>query len=110
MIDPSARREIVQEQARGSDVAVVLLDVVLGHGSHPDPAGEIAATCAELVADGTAVVGYVLGTRADPQDFDAQRRTLREAGAVVTQTSAQAARAAAAIAADRPDLAVASTA
>jgi FdrA protein len=110
MIDPSARREIVREQARGDDVAVVLLDVVLGHGSHPDPAGEIAATCADLVTGGTAVVGYVLGTRADPQDFDAQRRTLREAGAIVTQTSAQAARAAAAIAARRPDLAVASAA
>jgi FdrA protein len=110
MIDPSARREIVQEQAGGSDVAVVLLDVVLGYGSHPDPAGEIAATCGDLVARGTAVVAYVLGTRADPQDFDAQRRTLREAGAVVTQTSAQAARAAAAIAAGRPDLAVASPA
>ena len=110
MIDPSARREIVQEQAGGSDVAVVLLDVVLGHGSHPDPAGEIAVTCADLVARGVAVVAYVLGTRADPQDFDAQRRILREAGAIVTETSAQAARVAAAISAGRPDLAVASLA
>jgi FdrA protein len=107
MIDPSARREIVREQARGTDVAVVLLDVVLGHGSHPDPAGEIAETCAGLVAGGAAVVAYVLGTRGDPQDFGAQRRTLREAGAIVTQTSAQAARAAAAIAARRPELAAA---
>jgi FdrA protein len=110
MIDPSARREIVQEQAGGSDVAVVLLDVVLGYGSHPDPAGEIAATCADLVASGATVIAYVLGTRADPQDSDAQRRTLRAAGAIVTQTSAQAARAAAAVAARRPDLAVASPA
>jgi len=108
MIDPSARREILREQAGGSGVAVVLLDVVLGHGSHPDPAGEIADTCAGLVAGGAAVVAYVLGTRGDPQGFDAQRRTLREAGAIVTQTSAQAARVAAAIAARRPDLAVAS--
>jgi FdrA protein len=98
----------VREQAGGSDVAVVLLDVVLGHGSHPDPAGEIAATCADLVARGVAVVAYVLGTRADPQDFDASCRTLRDAGAIVTQTSAQAARVAAAISAGRPDLAVAS--
>jgi FdrA protein len=107
MIDPSARREIVRAQARGTEVAVVLLDVVLGHGSHPDPAGEIAPTCADLVAGGAAVVAYVLGTRADPQDFEAQRRTLRAAGAVVTQTSAQAARAAAAIAARRSGLAAA---
>jgi hypothetical protein len=54
------------------------------------------------------VVAYVLGTRGDPQDFDAQRRTLCEAGAIVTQTSAQAARVAAAIAGRSPDLATAS--
>jgi FdrA protein len=108
MIDPSARREIMREQAGGDDVAVVLLDVVLGYGSHPDPAGEIADTCAGLVAGGAAVVAYVLGTHGDPQGFEAQRRTLREAGAIVTQTSAQAARVAAAIAGRRPDLATAS--
>ena len=108
MIDPSARREIMREQAGGGEVAVVLLDVVLGYGSHPDPAGEIADTCAGLVARGAAVVAYVLGTDGDPQDFGAQRRTLRETGAIVTQTSAQAARVAAAIAGRRPDLATAS--
>jgi FdrA protein len=108
MIDPSARREVMREQAGGDDVAVVLLDVVLGYGSHPDPAGEIADVCAGLVAGGAAVVAYVLGTRGDPQDFDAQRRTLGEAGAIVTQTAAQAARVAAAIADRRPDLATAS--
>jgi len=54
------------------------------------------------------VVAYVLGTDGDPQDFGAQRRTLRETGAIVTQTSAQAARVAAAIAGRRPDLATAS--
>src|SRR5262249_33414468 len=84
---PPARREIIREQAAGGEVAVVLLDVVLGYGSHPDPAGEIADTCAELVAGGAAVVAYVLGTPGDPQDFGAQRRTLREAGAIVTETS-----------------------
>lgn len=108
MIDPSARREIMREQAGGGDVAVVLLDVVLGYGSHPDPAGAIADTCAELGAGGTAVVAHVLGTRGDPQDFDAQCRTLREAGAIVTQTSAQASRVAAAIASRSPALATTS--
>src|SRR5215471_4197473 len=107
MIDPAARRDIMREQAFGDDVAAVLLDVVLGYGSHPDPAGEIAGTCADIVASGAAVVGYVLGTEADPQGFDAQRRTLRDAGVIVTPTAAAAARAAAAIAARRPALAVA---
>jgi hypothetical protein len=73
---------------------------------HPDPVGEIADRAGFGVS--AAVVAYVLGTRGDPQDLDAQRRTLCEAGAIVTQTSAQAARVAAAIAGRRPDLATAS--
>ena len=58
-----------------ADVAVVLLDVVLGHGSHPDPAGELAPVCAEIIADGSGpqVVAYVLGTDGDPQGWDRQR-------------------------------------
>jgi FdrA protein len=105
MIDPAARREIMQAEAFGPDIAAVLLDVVIGYGSHPDPAGEIAATCADIVASGTAVVAYVLGTYADPQGLDRQRRTLEEAGAIVTASAAQAARVAAAIAARQPALA-----
>jgi FdrA protein len=105
MIDPAARREIMQDQAFGPDVAVVLLDVVLGYGSHPDPAGEIAGTCGDIVAGGAAVVAYVLGTRADPQGYDAQRAKLEEAGVIVTETAARAARTAAAIAARQPGLA-----
>ena len=98
MIDPAARREILREQAFGADVAAVLLDVVLGYGSHPDPAGEIAGTCADIVAGGAAVVCYVLGARADQQGLDRQRAKLTEAGAIVTESAAQAARTAAAIA------------
>jgi len=98
MIDPAARREILREQAFGADVAAVLLDVVLGYGSHPDPAGEIAGTCADIVAAGAAVVCYVLGARADQQGLDRQRAKLAEAGAIVTESAAQAARTAAAIA------------
>jgi FdrA protein len=98
MIDPAARREIMREQAFGADIAAVLLDVVLGYGSHPDPAGQIAGTCADIVASGAAVVCYVLGARADRQGFDRQRGILAEAGAIVTESAAQAARAAAAVA------------
>jgi FdrA protein len=107
MIDPAARKEIMQTQAFGDDIAVVLLDVVIGYGSHPDPAGEIAGTCADIVASGAAVVAYVLGARADRQGLDRQRRTLQEAGAIVTASAAGAARVAAAIAARKPALATA---
>ena len=105
MIDPAARIAIMQADAFSGDIAAVLLDVVIGYGSHPDPAAEIAPTCADIVASGSAVVAYVLGTRADPQGLDRQRRTLQEAGAILTASAAQAARVAAAIASRQPALA-----
>jgi len=107
MIDPAARTEIMRAEAFGADIAAVLLDVVLGYGSHPDPAGEIAETCAEITKGGAAVIAYVLGARADRQGLDRQRRTLRDAGAIVTASAAEAARVAAAVAARQPALATA---
>jgi len=105
MIDPAARREILQEQAFGDDIAAVLLDVVIGYGSHPDPAGAVAGTCADITAGGTVVIAYVLGARADPQGLERQRDRLREAGAIVAASGAEAARIAAAVAARNPALA-----
>jgi FdrA protein len=106
MIDPSGRLALLREQANDPDVAVVLLDVVLGHGSHPDPAGQLAPVCAELMADdGAQVVAYVLGTEADPQVYSRQRRTLEEAGCLVPESNARAAYAACALALRKPELA-----
>jgi FdrA protein len=107
MIDPAARSELILREGRRASTAVVLLDVVLGHGAHPDPAGVLAPACAEVRGQGAApqVVAYVLGTGRDPQDYQAQCRTLREAGCLVAPTGARAALLAAAIAARRPGLA-----
>ena len=78
-------------------MAAVLLDVVIGDGAHPDPAGVLAPAAAELVAAGAAVVAYVLGTDRDPQGFEHQRGLMREAGCIVADTGARAALAAAAL-------------
>jgi len=103
MIDPEARIELLREQGQDPSVAAILLDVVIGHGSHADPAGQLAPVCAAIhQAGGPQVVAYVLGTHRDPQGFDAQRQTLRDAGCVVTETAARACFAAAAIATRRP--------
>jgi FdrA protein len=106
MIDPEARIEHLRVEGARPDVAVVLLDVVLGYGSHDDPAGRLAPVCAEIRAGGRgpAVVAYVLGTDGDPQGLDAQRATLVEAGCIVPPTAGRAALAAAALAARRPEL------
>ena len=105
MIDPEARIEFIKEAGKDDQVAVVLIDVVLGYGAHADPAGELAPVCAEIMADGgPRVVAYVLGTDQDPQGFDRQRATLTEAGCTVAATNARASRAAAAIALRKPEL------
>jgi FdrA protein len=104
MIDPEARVELMREEGRLAETAVVLIDVVLGHSSHPDPAGALAPVCADIIAGGAGprVVAYVLGTDGDPQGFEGQRATLRDAGCIVTETAARASLAAAAIALREP--------
>jgi FdrA protein len=105
MIDPQARIDLLREQGAQADVAAVLLDVVIGHGAHADPAGQLAPVCNEIHCDGgPQVVTYVLGTEQDPQGFERQRRALEEAGCIVTETAARAALAAAAIATRDPQL------
>jgi len=106
MIDPEARLEHLRTEGAKPDVAVVLLDVVLGYGSHPDPAQVFSGVCAEIRAGGRgpAVVAYVLGTDADPQGLERQRAALVEAGCIVPPTAGRAALAAAALAARRPEL------
>ncbi len=97
MIDPEARIEWLERQVDDATIAVVLLDVVLGDGSHPNPAGTLAPTLEKILDSGAAVVAYVLGTDLDPQGFAGQQKILRDLGCIVTETAARAALAAAAI-------------
>ena len=97
MIDPEARTDRLRDLASDESVAAVLIDVVIGDGAHPDPAAVLAPAAAEVVASGAAVVAYVLGTDQDPQGFERQRSTMRQAGCVVAETGARAALAAAAL-------------
>jgi hypothetical protein len=103
MIDPRLRQERLLKEADDPEVAVILLDVVIGYGSHPNPAGALAesirAAKTKATAQGRylAVVAHVCGTETDPQGLAQQERILQEAGAMVLPTNAQAARLAAAI-------------
>jgi FdrA protein len=95
MIDGTVRREWIAREAADPTVAVLLLDVVLGYGVHPDPAGEVLPALRE--ARSVAVIASVCGTDADPQGLGRQVRALREAGVTVMPSNAQAARLAALI-------------
>src|SRR5262245_15087771 len=105
MIDGTVRRDWIVREARDPATAVLLLDVVLGYGAHPDPAGELLpaleAARRETAAAGRALVAItsVIGTERDPQMRSRQVATLRAAGVLVMDSNAQAARLAARIAA-----------
>ena len=99
MIDAEARLDPLREHGADSQVAAIMLDVVLGHGANPDPAAVLAPACEAVMADGgPQVVAYVLGTEQDPQGFAAQRDRFRQAGCIVTETAARASLVAAAVA------------
>lgn len=93
MIDQSLRIERLTAEAADPATAVVLLDVVLGHGAHPDPAAELAPVIADTCAGhGITVAVSLIGTRSDPQDLAAQAESLRAAGAHVFVSNSQAVR------------------
>jgi FdrA protein len=69
--------------------AVVLLDVVLGHGAEPDPAATLAPA---IAAVRQPVVVAVVGSDADPPGLDRQVRALADAGAEVHLSNARATR------------------
>lgn len=97
MIDPSIRTERLARESEDPEVALVLLDCVLGYGSHPDPAGAlvegIVAARQRAVERGGYLpfVASITGTDDDPQGLERQRRKLESAGVVVMPTNHQAA-------------------
>jgi FdrA protein len=93
MIDQSLRLERLATEAADPGVAAVLLDVVLGHGAHPDPAAELGPAIAAARASGrAAVVVSLIGAAADPQEPGRQAAVLQAAGAHVFASNAAAAR------------------
>ena len=103
MLDNDLRIRRLQQEAANPEVAVILLDVVLGYGSHMDPAGELVPAIAQArqIASnggrGLVFVASVCGTQGDPQGLAAQENALRRAGVLLAESNAQAAEIAAAV-------------
>lgn len=95
MMDNELRIRRLMEEAKDPQVAVIMLDVVIGYGSHPDPASELAPAIAKARADAKKagryleVVAVVTGTDEDPQNMKAQIKQLKDAG-VWVETSNEA--------------------
>jgi FdrA protein len=98
MIDNDLRIRRLLQEGRDPEVAVILLDVVLGYGAHPDPAVELGSAIRK--AQGLAlesgrqllVIASVTGTEEDPQCLSRQVGALEQAGVVVCASNAAAAR------------------
>ena len=105
MIEPGLRNPHILAAAADPGVAVILLDLVLGCGSHLDPAGVLlpavreARETAAAAGREVAFVAYVCGTDKDPQDCREQERRLAEAGVLLAGSNAAAARLAMSVAA-----------
>jgi FdrA protein len=97
MIDPSVVADRLTSAVGPPDgPGVVLLDVVLGHGAHPDPAAVLAPALRVARAAGTAIIAVLVGTDGDPQGLERQAVALVDAGAIVHRSNADAAAEAAA--------------
>ena len=101
MLDNELRIRRMLQEAADPRTGLLLLDVVLGDGAHPDPAEELAPAIAEAIAaagtDGRhlPVVATVIGTDEDPQGLEKQIERLEQAGATVFTRHDEAVRAAA---------------
>jgi succinyl-CoA synthetase alpha subunit len=98
MIDPSLRAERVRLEGKDPECAIIMVDCVIGYGSHENPAEELSeAICqakktAEVDGRHLLVVAAVCGTEGDPQNLSRTQMQLTEAGAVVLPSNAQATR------------------
>jgi FdrA protein len=96
MIDPESRVERIRQEAQDPEVAVMLLDCVLGYGSHPDPAGALVPSLqaarrrARERGGHLALVASVTGTEGDYQGLEEQRDKLHSAGCLLMPSNYQA--------------------
>jgi len=96
MIDPSGRVERMMAERADGKIAVVVVDVVIGYGSHDDPAGALSPAVEAMRAAARRRGGYlpviasITGTDKDPQNFASQKAKLEVAGCVVMPSNHQA--------------------
>jgi FdrA protein len=93
MMDNELRIRRLLEEANDPQVAVIMLDVVLGYGSHPDPVSELAPAIAKAkeIAQKAGryleVVAVVTGTDEDPQNLNSQIQGLKDVGTWVNTSN-----------------------
>lgn len=97
MIDGSLRKTRIKEEGLDPQVAIIILDFILGYNASLDPVGELLEAVIQVrqaASDRGAhltVLASVCGTDDDPQDLNFQASMLRERGVIVFNSNARAA-------------------
>ncbi|MBF0360900.1 MAG: acyl-CoA synthetase FdrA [Oligoflexia bacterium] len=95
MIDYSLRNERLLKEILDPEVAVIMLDYVLGYGAHQDPMSDtisILKRAKDLLAKEKryiSILATVTGTNKDPQNSDLVKEALKAAGVIVTDSNYQ---------------------
>ena len=93
MIDPSSRIERLLKEADDPEVGVIILDFVIGYGSHEDPVGVTLPAIINAKQKAAArgqhleILGYVLGTDLDTPKLSEQLDKLASAGVTISSSS-----------------------
>jgi len=90
MIDPTVRDEAILLAMSDPSVGIVLVDIVIGHGAHDDPAGHLVSSLPADRGNVPAIIASVTGTEDDPQTRSAQVETLERAGVLLAPSNADA--------------------
>ncbi len=96
MIDPSLRIARFLQEAKDPSVGVIVMDFILGFGSHEDPVGVMlpaileAKQLAEKEGRHLEILGYVMGTDLDTPKFEDQVNKLMAAGVTIASSSTNA--------------------
>jgi FdrA protein len=92
MIDNDLRIRRMKQEAADPQVGLILFDVVLGEGSHPNPASELVPVIKEIRGQRPelAFMSILVGTDDDPQNLAAQVEQLKDAGVNVFRTATEA--------------------
>jgi FdrA protein len=92
MIDNDLRIRRMKQEAADPEVGLILFDVVLGEGSHLNPAGELVPVIEEIRSSRPELefVAIVIGTDDDPQNLKSQTDQLMDAQVKVVHTMSNA--------------------
>lgn len=98
MINGLERKKRILQEAKDPNMAVLLLDFILGYNSSADPVGEVIDGIVEAMEQAKqrggylSVVASICGTEGDPQDLIMQTKMLEEAGVMVFRSNEEATR------------------